>query len=123
MPPLRQNGLTVAEDIRAVSATKLHEIFGANAVLYLDITEYGSKYLIISSDTCVTASTKLVDLKTGKQLWSGSATTSSKEQNNSFNGIIGALVQALVEQVINTTTDRSHSIANITSNRLLCWWE
>ena len=50
----KQNGLSMAGDIHAVSPNKLREIFGADAVLYLDITEFGTSYQIISSDTRVT---------------------------------------------------------------------
>ncbi|MDP1142637.1 GNA1162 family protein, partial [Klebsiella pneumoniae] len=39
----RQNGLTTANDIQAVPPTKLHDIFGADAALYITVTEYGTK--------------------------------------------------------------------------------
>ncbi|AJI94911.1 hypothetical protein BD65_530 [Yersinia ruckeri] len=116
----RQNGLTAPEDIRGVSAEKLRQIFGADAVLYLDITEYGSSYMVITSETRVTASAKLVDLRTGKELWSASATASSNEQsNNSGGNVIGILVAAVAEQIINAAMDKSHDVAGITSKRLL----
>ena len=38
----KSNGLTVAEDIHAVPVAKLHEIFAADAALYLSIQEYGT---------------------------------------------------------------------------------
>src|SRR4051812_42497023 len=43
----RQNGLTTAADIHAVDASKLKEIFGADAAMYVDITRYGSTYTVI----------------------------------------------------------------------------
>ena len=49
----RNNGLTVANDIHALPKEKLREIFGAYAALYLEIREYGTSYVIISSDTVV----------------------------------------------------------------------
>lgn len=76
----KQNGMTTAQDIHAVSIDKLRQIFGADAALYLDVKDYGSKYMVLSSETRVTAETKLVDLKTGKQIWNGVATASSSEQ-------------------------------------------
>ncbi|CNI30020.1 DUF799 domain-containing protein [Yersinia pekkanenii] len=115
----KQNGMTSAGDISAVSPTKLHKIFGADAVLYITVVQYGTSYQIITSDTRVTANAKLVDLKTGKLLWSGSATASSNEGNNAGGGIIGMLVQAAVAQIANTMTDKSHDIAGITSARML----
>jgi hypothetical protein len=116
----RQNGLVNPEEIQGVPLAKLQEIFGADAALYLDITEYGTTYMVISSDTRVTAQARLVDLKTGQLLWSGSATASSSEQDsNSGGGLVGLLVQAVVTQIANTLTDRGHQVAGVTSVRLL----
>ncbi|MGJ0638855.1 DUF799 domain-containing protein [Xenorhabdus bovienii] len=116
----RQNGVTEAQDIQNISYKKLHDIFGADAALYLDITQYGTQYLVISSDTRVSAAARLVDLRSGKQLWSGMATASSTENDNSSSGgLIGMLVSAAISQIANTITDRGHDIAGITSNRLL----
>ncbi|PWC19991.1 hypothetical protein DDT52_11620 [Brenneria roseae subsp. roseae] len=116
----RQNGLTTAQDIQAVNVSKLHQIFGADAALYLDVKEYGTKYIVINSETRVTADARLVDLRNGKLLWSGSATASSDEQQSSNSGgIIGILVQAAIDQIASTMSDKGHDIAGITSGRLL----
>lgn len=115
----KQNGMTNAGDISAASPAKLHKIFGADAVLYITVVQYGTSYQIITSDTRVTANAKLVDLRNGQLLWSGSATASSNEGDNSSGGIIGMLVQAAVTQISNTLTDRSHDIAGVTSARML----
>nr|MBP8173493.1 DUF799 family lipoprotein [Aeromonadaceae bacterium] len=69
----RQNGVQQPAEIQALPAKKLQQIFGADAALYIDIKEYGTSYLVLSSDTRVTASAKLVDLRTGKLLWEGQA--------------------------------------------------
>ncbi|CAI8794716.1 DUF799 domain-containing protein [Pseudomonas sp. IT-P294] len=116
----RQNGLTTPADIHQAPANKLQEIFGADAALYITVTDYGTRYLIISSETVVTATAKLVDLKTGTTLWTGSARASSEEgNNNSGGGLIGALITAAVKQVINSSTDAGYPIAGVTSARLL----
>ncbi|WP_145570858.1 DUF799 domain-containing protein [Yersinia bercovieri] len=115
----KQNGMTNAGDISAASPAKLHKIFGADAVLYITVVQYGTSYQVITSDTRVTANAKLVDLRSGKLLWSGSATASSNEGDNSSGGVIGMLVQAAVTQISNTLTDRSHDIAGVTSARML----
>jgi hypothetical protein len=116
----KQNGLTMAADIQSTSPAKLREIFGADAALYSKVTKYGTVYHVIDSATIVTASAKLVDLKTGDVLWQGRASASSNEGNNSSGGgLIGMLVQAAVKQIANTLTDKSHDIAGVTSYRLL----
>ncbi|MBL1378047.1 DUF799 domain-containing protein [Zobellella iuensis] len=115
----RQNGLVNPEDIHKVPLDKLHQIFGADAVLYIEVEEYGTSYMIISSDTRVTASARLVDLRTGQQLWAGKATASSSEQSSSSGSLVGMMVQAVIEQIASTLTDKGHQISGITSARLL----
>ena len=116
----RQNGVQQPAEIQALPAKKLQQIFGADAALYIDIKQYGTTYLVVSSDTRVTASAKLVDLRTGKLLWEGQATASSQEQEGSGGGgLVGMLVEAVVSQIANSIADKSYDIAGITSNRLL----
>jgi len=116
----RQNGLTVAGDIHSVPVAKLKDIFGADAALYIIITQYGTKYMVIDSATIVTADAKLVDLTNGDTLWTGHASASSNEGgNNGGGGIIGALVTAAVKQIINSATDQGYNVAGTASARLL----
>lgn len=115
----RQNGIVSAEDAQELPVAKLKEIFGADAALYLDIKSYGTSYAVISSATVVTLEARLVDLRTGTQLWDGRATASSSEGQNSGGGLVGMLVTALVNQIVNTVNDRSVQISAIASQRLL----
>lgn len=116
----KNNGLTIANDVHAVPIDKLHNIFGADAALYLTIDDYGTSYVIISSETRVTVSASLIDLRNGLVLWQDTATASSAEtQNSNGGGLIGALVEAAVSQIVDTVTDRGFDIAAITANRLL----
>nr|WP_068825297.1 DUF799 domain-containing protein [Pseudomonas sp. BMS12] len=116
----KQNGVMSADEAQAIPTAKLREIFGADSALYLEVTEYGSSYKVITSEVAVTAKAKLVDLRDGRLLWEGAARASSAEnQNNNGGGLIGMLITAAVEQVMNSLTDRGHEIAGITSARLL----
>jgi len=117
----RQNGLTTPPDIHAVPVQKLREIFGADAAVYLKVTSYGTRYNIISSDTVVRVEGRIMDLRTGQQLWQGSASASSSEGENSNHqgGLVGMLVRAVVSQVVNTVADTSYKQAGIASQRLL----
>lgn len=116
----KQNGLSTASDIHGVAPAKLKDIFGADAALYVTVDKYGTSYSVISSDTVVSASAKMVDLKTGAVLWSGFASASSNEGNNNSGGggLVGMLVNAALKQIINTATDASHNMAGVTSQRL-----
>lgn len=115
----KQNGLTTANDIHTVAPAKLREIFGADAGLYVTVTKYGASYTIFNSVVTVAANAKLVDLKSGAVLWTGSAFASNDNGNNSGGGLIGMLVAAAVKQVINQATDASYPVAGRASNFLL----
>jgi len=117
----KENGFSNAAEAQNVSPAKLREIFGADAALYTDITEYGVSYKLIASETAVTARSRLVDLRTGAVLWTGSARASSAENqnNNTGGGLAGLLVKALVEQVVNNIANNSYMYAGVASQRLL----
>jgi hypothetical protein len=116
---LRINGLQTATDAQAVSPRRLHEVFGADAALYLTVKRYGSVYAVVSAASVTTVEARLVDLKTGDVLWSGAATASSDEgRGQPQGGLLGLLVQAVVEQVASNFNDRNHQVAGIAVRRL-----
>ncbi|MCK6395173.1 DUF799 domain-containing protein [Zoogloea sp.] len=115
----RQNGLVNPAEMNEVKLQKLREIFGADAALYISIKHYGTTYVVLSSESRVTADATLVDLRTEQVLWKGSATASSAEGRNSGGGLVGLLVQAVVSQIVESSTNRSHPIAGVASYRLL----
>lgn len=115
----KENGMTEPSDMHATSAEKLRQIFGADAALYITISNYGTVYQVVNSAAIVTAKATLMDLKTGKKLWEGAATASSNEGENQQGGLAALLITAIVKQIIGTVTDQSHQIANVTTVRLL----
>lgn len=114
----KQNGLTSAEEIHELPASRLREIFGADAALYMTVTQYGSSYAVLSSSITVSIDAALVDLRTGAKLWDGSKQV-VQASNSSGGGLVGMLVQAVVDQVVNTLSDRSFGVAGMTNNMLL----
>lgn len=115
-----ENGMTQPADMHATPADKLVKIFGADAALYITVQKYGTVYQVVNSASIVSAQAKLVDLKTGKLLWEGSASASSEEGNNQQQGgLAGLLIAAIVKQVIATTLDQSHVVAGTATQRLL----
>jgi len=116
----RQNGLNNPVEIHDVSPQKLREIFGADAAVYIKVTQYGTGYRVIASETRVTAQARIVDLRTGQLLWQGGATASSSEsRSSSQGGLAGLLVGAVVSQIIETASDTSFKYAGVASQRLL----
>lgn len=116
----KNNGLTTAADIHDVAAPKLREIFGADAAVYLRVKKYGSTYAVLVSETRVEVEARLVDLRSGQTIWQGQAAASSSESRNSNQGgLVGLLIQAVVEQILNSATDSSFRYAGVANQRLL----
>jgi hypothetical protein len=112
---MKENGLPTAGEMNQVPLNKIGEIIGADAVLYIVISQYGSKYEVISSVTTVSAHAKLVDVKTGLTLWEGSTTI---QQGSGGGNIIADLITAAVVQGINSETDPAHDIASTANYQL-----
>jgi hypothetical protein len=117
---LKQNGVNQAAEAHDIPVKKLHEVFGADAVLYLNVTQYGTSYRLVDSVTTVAVEAKLVSGLTGDLLWKGSASASSAEQQNQQQGgLVGMLFTAVVKQIISTIKDESHPMAGLATCRLL----
>jgi hypothetical protein len=119
----RENGLSNAAEMHQAPLQKLHEIFGADAALYITVSQYGSSYNVLSSNSIVTASAKLIDARDGQLLWEGSASATDAGNNNNQNngGLLGALIVAVVKQVVNSSVGdaHNHSVAGLASGQLL----
>jgi hypothetical protein len=115
----RENGWTTASDVHNVELSKLREVFGADAVLYLTIQQYGASYTVVDSTVVVRMDAQLTDLTTGATLWTGSAAASDANNNSNQGGIVGMLVSAIVKQIANSVTDTSYPVAGIASKKLL----
>ena len=107
---MRENGLPGPAEMHTVSLSKLDEIFGADAVLYLTLSDWGTSYAVLDSSTRVTVAGRLVDVKSGAELWSGQATASQSSSSGS-NSIGGMLASALVSQIVSSAVDPSEGVA------------
>ncbi|MCX8648912.1 DUF799 domain-containing protein [Gilliamella sp. B2776] len=114
----KQNGLIVADEIQSVSLAKIRKIFNPDAVLFINIQNYGTNYQIIQSDTRVTLDAKLVDARSEKILWTGSASASSLENQQTSNSLISTLISAAITQITNTVRDHSVAISGVATARL-----
>jgi len=57
---MKENGLPHPQDMHGVPISKLKEVINADAVMYIHITKFDQKFELISSDTKVSATAKLV---------------------------------------------------------------
>ncbi len=115
----KQNGVTDAHDAQALPWQKLHDVFGADAAVYIKVTRYGTTYQVVSSDTRVEVTARVVDLRSGELLWQGNAIASSAENQGGGGGLAALLVRAVVNQVLNSATDASFNYAGIADARML----
>ena len=106
----KNNGIYEASDIQNVSAHKLRQIFGADAVLYMDVVKYGTSYMLIKSTNVVAVNAKLVDLRSGATLWEGSAQVSD-DSGGGGNNLVGMLISAVIKQVSDTITDAGYKLS------------
>jgi hypothetical protein len=113
---LKENGLPSAGEMHQAPVSKFGEILGADAVLYITLEQYGTKYQVINSATAVKAKAKLVDTRTASVLWEGEAIA---QQNSGGSGnILGDLIAAALTQAINKSTDAAHNVARATNAQL-----
>jgi hypothetical protein len=107
---LKENGLPGAGEMHQVPLNKVVEILGADAVLYITVEQYGTKYQILNSATIVAARAKLVDTRTGVLLWEGRR-VAQQDSSAGQSSLIGMLVAAAVSQVISSGTDEAHKVS------------
>ncbi|MFK7860469.1 MAG: DUF799 domain-containing protein [Granulosicoccus sp.] len=115
---MKENGLPNPEDMHAAPLNKIGEIFGADAVMYVTLEEYGQKFELLQSVTRVTARAELVDVTTGQVFWTDRVVYAESNSNNSDGGLLGALVSAAVAQIGDTLTDAAHDASRIANYRL-----
>jgi hypothetical protein len=106
---MKDNGLPTPGEMHTVSLAKLREVFGADAVLYIHIEEWGQKYQVLVSTTVVRARATLVDTHTGTTIWEGSVRL-SEGSGDSSGGLVGMVVTAAVEQIVDSVADHPHAL-------------
>jgi hypothetical protein len=114
---LKENGMPTAGEMHQIPLNKVHEIIGADAVLFTTLVQYGSKYQVINSTTVVNVQGKLVDTRTGITLWEGIG--AAQQDSGGTGNIIGDLVAAAVTQVVNSSTDSAHDVSKAANANLL----
>jgi hypothetical protein len=113
---LKANGMPSAGEMQQIPLEKVAEIIGADAVLYLDLKQYGSKFELVSSNAVVTISAKLVDTRSATVLWEGAAT--AQNNSNGSGSFLAQLLAAAITQAINSKMDVSHGVCRLANAQL-----
>lgn len=107
----KENGLPTPGEMNNIPLNKVDEIIGADAVLYVNLDEWGQSYNVISSITTVKGVIRLVAVKTGELLWEAPIFAQYDPNANNQHGLVGALVGAIVSQIAGEITDYSPQVA------------
>jgi hypothetical protein len=105
---LKENGMPTPGEMHQVPLYKVAEIIGADAVMFITLEQYGSSYQVVSSATTVQIKARLVDTRTGLLLWEGMGM--AMENSGGSGNIFADMVEALLTQAINSSTDEAHSL-------------
>jgi hypothetical protein len=109
---MKENGLPTPGEMHQVSLSKLREVFGADAVLYVTVEDWGQRYRVLDSSTIVRAHAALVDTASGETIWDGrieAVESSAAGQSD----VVGMLITALIEQVVDNLSDRTHEVSRL----------
>jgi hypothetical protein len=109
---LADMGLTEAGLVHQVPPQRLNEEFGADAILFVRVEDWSTKYLGIYSSVTVRFAYELVSARTGELLWSA-RTTASSDSGVSLNPIAMAISAAVhaVSQSYVPLVGRAHGVA------------
>lgn len=101
---LKENGLPTPAEMNSISLDKIRENIGADAVLYVEIIDWGQKYNVLSSNAVVRAKLRLIDTRAGSLLWDAEA-HAIQEGSGSGGGIVGLLIGAIIDQIAGSIVD------------------
>lgn len=109
---LNDLGATDEGAIAAIPPNKFKEIFGADSILYVTITDWTTSYIVIASNIIVGAEYRLVDADTGAVLWAGKQkVVHDSGGGGGGGGLIGALIVAAVKAAVTAASVQYRPIA------------
>lgn len=115
---MKENGFTIPDEIAEIPLIQIEKYISPDAVLYTTITDWGQKYRVLNSTTIVRAKLELVDTKTGTLLWQGVA-FAQKESGDGGGGVAGALIGAVVTQIMSSMKNITPELSRQANNNLI----
>lgn len=107
---LKENGLPTPAEMNSVPLDKIHNVTGADAVLYVHINQWGQKFQIISSVAIVDSTVRLVDTRTGTLLWEAKI-LAQQSSGDGGGGLAGALIGAIADQIVGSLVDKTYGLS------------
>ncbi|MGE5567362.1 MAG: DUF799 domain-containing protein [Parcubacteria group bacterium] len=95
---LEEDGLSDAGLVHNVDARRLDRLFGCDAVLFITIQQWDSKYVVLATQTTVSFDYALKSCKTGEFLWQDTEKMvySPQQNNSSGNPLADLVAQAIL---------------------------
>lgn len=112
----KENGMPLPGDMHQAPLDKIHEITGADSVLYINLKQYLTRYMVLNSVTTVTAEARLVSTKDGTVLWHGTVMAQQDSSGGSGN-IIASIIGAAFSQIVSKATDRAHDVSGLANQQ------
>jgi hypothetical protein len=100
---MEDDGLSDAGLVHSADASKFNRLFGCDAVLFVTIQQWDSKYMVITTQTTVRFDYALKSCKTGATLWSDTqamvySPSNSNSSGNPLADLIAMAVMAAIEK-------------------------
>ena len=114
---MKQNGLPQPEDMAQAPLTKIREIIDPDAVLYMTVKDWGTKYRLIDSVTRVHLVGRLIDTDTGALLWQGEHLV-ERSSSEGQSDVISMLVVAVIQQIVSNFIDPTRNVARMNNTQL-----
>lgn len=107
---MKENGLPTPDEMNSIPLEKIHAVTGADAVLYVNINQWGQKFQLISSVTIIDSDVRLVDTRTGTLLWHAKI-QAQQSSSDGGGGLAGAIVGAIAEQIASAIVDKTYGLS------------
>lgn len=103
---MKENGLQMPGDMHQAPLSKLQEVFGADAVMYITIRRWGA----VIGGSGVTLEFRLVDARTAQQIWRRTLTATEDHGGNSSSSLGAALAALVVSTVVGAIVGPSQEL-------------
>jgi hypothetical protein len=107
---MKENGLPTPGEMNNVPLEKIRAVTGADAVMYVNINQWGQKFQLISSVTIIDSDVRLVDSSTGTLLWEAKI-QAQQGSSDGGGGIAGAIIGAIAEQIASAIVDKTYGLS------------
>jgi hypothetical protein len=94
---MEEDGLADANMVHSADPTRLAELFGADAVLYVSIERWDAQYAVLTTSVTVDFKYVLKDGDTGMELWSTDQRIVYQPQSGGTGNLIGDLIYSAVQ--------------------------